>query len=94
MPETDSWRTRRESGVLTCSASKRSYRDIIIDDRPDVTLVYPRGPRDLIRRRMASRYEHFMLVACRRHIFIRQARFEFLAMPPQWGMSHDVAAIM
>ena len=32
--EIDSWRARGESGVLTCSALKRSYRDIIIGDRP------------------------------------------------------------
>lgn len=61
--EIDSWRARGESGVLTCSALKRSYRDIIIGDRPDVTLVYLRGSYDLIRRRMAARHEHFMPVA-------------------------------
>jgi gluconokinase len=59
----DSWRGRGESGVLTCSALKRSYRDIIIGGRPDVTLVYLRGSYDLIRRRMAARHEHFMPVA-------------------------------
>jgi carbohydrate kinase (thermoresistant glucokinase family) len=58
--EIDGWRARGESGVLTCSALKRSYRDIIIGDRPDVTLVYLKGSYDLIRRRMASRHEHFM----------------------------------
>ncbi len=47
----------------TCSALKRSYRDIIIGDRPDVTLVYLKGSHDLIRRRMAARHEHFMPVA-------------------------------
>jgi gluconokinase len=56
----DGWRARRESGVLTCSALKRSYRDIIVGDRPDVTLVYLKGSHDLIQRRMASRHEHFM----------------------------------
>jgi gluconokinase len=61
--EIDGWRARGESGVLTCSALKRSYRDIIIDGRPDVTLVYLRGSYDLIRRRMAARHEHFMPVA-------------------------------
>ena len=49
--------------VLTCSALKRSYRDIIIGGRPDVTLVYLKGSYDLIRRRMAARHEHFMPVA-------------------------------
>jgi gluconokinase len=61
--EIDGWRARGESGVLTCSALKRSYRDIIIGDRPDVTLVYLKGSYDLIRRRMAARHEHFMPVA-------------------------------
>jgi carbohydrate kinase (thermoresistant glucokinase family) len=61
--EVDSWRARGESGVLTCSALKRSYREIIIGNRPDVTLVYLKGPYDLIHRRMAARQEHFMPVA-------------------------------
>jgi gluconokinase len=58
--EIDGWRARGESGVLTCSALKRAYRDIIVGDRPEVTLVYLRGSYDLIRRRTASRHEHFM----------------------------------
>jgi carbohydrate kinase (thermoresistant glucokinase family) len=61
--EIDRWRTRGESGVMTCSALKRSYRDVVIGDRPDVTLVYLKGSHDLIRRRMAARHEHFMPVA-------------------------------
>jgi gluconokinase len=61
--EIDSWRARGESGVLTCSALKRAYRDIIIGNRPEVTLVYLKGPYDLIRRRMAARRQHFMPVA-------------------------------
>lgn len=61
--EIDGWRTRGESGVLTCSALKRTYRKILIGDRSDVTLVYLKGSPDLIRRRMAARLEHFMPVA-------------------------------
>ena len=61
--EIDGWRARGESGVLTCSALKRSYRDIIIGSRPGVTLVYLKGSYDLIRRRMVARHEHFMPVA-------------------------------
>ena len=61
--EIDSWRARGESGVLTCSALERSYRDIVIGNRPGVTLVYLKGSYDLIRRRMAARHEHFMPVA-------------------------------
>jgi gluconokinase len=59
----DGWRARGESGVLTCSALKRSYRDVIIGDRPGVTLVYLKGSYDLIRRRMTARHEHFMPAA-------------------------------
>lgn len=61
--ELDGWRARGESGVLTCSALKRSYRDIIIGNRSDVTLAYLKGSYDLIHRRMAARHEHFMPVA-------------------------------
>ncbi|MGH6726504.1 MAG: gluconokinase [Pseudolabrys sp.] len=61
--EIDGWRSRGESGVITCSALKRSYRDIIVGDRADVTLVYLKGSYDLIHRRMAARHEHFMPVA-------------------------------
>jgi carbohydrate kinase (thermoresistant glucokinase family) len=61
--EIDGWRARGECGVLTCSALKRSYRDIIIGDRRDVVLVYLKGSRDLIHQRLIARHEHFMPVA-------------------------------
>jgi gluconokinase len=59
----DDWRGRGEAGVVTCSALKRSYRDIIIGSRPDVALVYLKGSRDLIGQRMAARQGHFMPAA-------------------------------
>jgi gluconokinase len=61
--EIDGWRARGECGVLTCSALKRSYRDIIIGDRRDVILVYLKGSPDLIHQRMAARHGHYMPVA-------------------------------
>lgn len=61
--EIDAWRAAGQSGVVTCSALKRSYRDIIIGERPEVRLVYLRGSFDLIRRRLAARHEHFMPAA-------------------------------
>lgn len=61
--EIDEWRGRGEAGVVTCSALKRAYRDIIIGDRPEVVLVYLKGSRELIGHRMAQRHEHFMPVA-------------------------------
>jgi gluconokinase len=59
----DGWRAHSQSGLVTCSALKRSYRDIIVGDRSDVRLVYLRGSPDLIRRRMAARRGHFMPAA-------------------------------
>jgi gluconokinase len=61
--EIDGWRARGECGVLTCSALKRSYRDIIIGDRRDVVLVYLKGSRELIHQRMVARHGHFMPIA-------------------------------
>jgi len=61
--EIDGWRMRGESGVVTCSALKRSYRTIIMGDRPGVTLVFLKGTYDLICRRLTARHEHFMPVA-------------------------------
>lgn len=59
----DAWRSAGEAGVVTCSALKRAYRDIIIGERPDVRLVHLRGARELIGRRMAARKGHFMPTA-------------------------------
>jgi gluconokinase len=73
--EIDGWRARGESGVLTCSALKRAYRDIIIGSRPDVTLVYLKGSHDLIHRRMAARHGHYMPVA------LLDSQFETLQEP-------------
>lgn len=61
--EIDRWRQRGKSGVVTCSALKRTYREIIVGDRPEVVLVYLKGSRDLIHHRMAQRHEHFMPLA-------------------------------
>src|ERR1700722_2039407 len=39
----DGWLQRRQAGVVSCSALKRSYRDILVGKRRDVTLVYLQG---------------------------------------------------
>ncbi len=59
----DAWRASGRSGVLSCSALKRAYRDIIVGARPDVVLVYLRGSKELIGYRIAARHEHFMPTA-------------------------------
>jgi len=45
--------------VVTCSALKREYRDVLREDRPQVKLIYLDGDRDLIARRLAARHGHF-----------------------------------
>jgi gluconokinase len=54
--------TRRvgNHGTVACSALKRAYRDILVGERPDVRIVYLKGERDLIARRLAARDGHFM----------------------------------
>jgi gluconokinase/6-phosphogluconolactonase len=47
-------------GVIACSALKRAYRDILAAGRDDVRIVYLRGDRELIARRISVRHGHFM----------------------------------
>jgi len=49
------------TGVVTCSALKRAYRDVVTDrQRADVRLVYLKGEFDLIAARLKARKDHFM----------------------------------
>jgi gluconokinase len=56
----DATRKAGSHGTVACSALKRVYRDILIGDRRDVRLVFLKGSRELIARRMAARDDHFM----------------------------------
>src|SRR5215468_8137168 len=56
----DAIRSAGGHGVVACSALKRAYRDILIGNRRDVRLVFLKGDRDLIARRIAARADHFM----------------------------------
>jgi gluconokinase len=49
-----------EPAVVTCSALKRRYRDVLIGDRGFVRLVHLVGEKALIAERMARRTDHFM----------------------------------
>jgi carbohydrate kinase (thermoresistant glucokinase family) len=53
-------RSKKQPGIITCSAFKRTYRQIIIGDRPEVRLVYLRGGRNLVADHLAGRHGHFM----------------------------------
>ncbi len=46
--------------VVTCSALKRAYREVIVGSRQHVALVHLVGDKQLIAARMAARKNHFM----------------------------------
>ena len=48
------------TGIVSCSALKRAYRQVIVGGRTGVGLVHLRGSFDLIAARMAARRGHFM----------------------------------
>jgi gluconokinase len=56
-------RQAREQGkglVLSCSALKRHYRDLLRQADPDLQFVHLNGPRPLIAKRMQARVGHYM----------------------------------
>jgi carbohydrate kinase (thermoresistant glucokinase family) len=53
-------RAKGEPGIVTCSALKRAYRDLLTADRPQVRIIFLRGPADLIAARLVAREDHFM----------------------------------
>src|SRR5215471_12330525 len=58
-----SMEAKKQPGIITCSALKRAYRQIIIGDRPEARLVYLRTGRDLIAEHLSARHGHFMPAA-------------------------------
>lgn len=52
-----------QSIVLACSALKQSYRDRLVSHAPDVTFVYLKADRELLRWRLQSRSGHYMSAA-------------------------------
>ena len=57
------WRSEGHSGVIACSALRRSYRDTIAAGENDVCFVHLHGERNLIAQRLAERRGHFMPIA-------------------------------
>jgi ribose 5-phosphate isomerase A len=56
----DGQRAKKQPGIITCSALKRTYRDTIIGGRPEARLVYLRGSRELIAEHLSGRHGHYM----------------------------------
>lgn len=55
-----SWLKAGETAIVTCSALKRSYRDVLRRAGPGVRFVHLKGDPDLLRRRMEARKGHYM----------------------------------
>ncbi|EPR77476.1 Gluconokinase [Leifsonia rubra CMS 76R] len=53
--------TRRDAGiVVVCSALKREYRDLIRQGVPDLFVVDPEGPMELVAARISERQHEYM----------------------------------
>ena len=61
--------------VVSCSALKRSYRDILRQADPRLIFVYLKGEAALIRARLARRQDHFMPAA------LLESQFQTLEEP-------------
>src|SRR5262249_58466133 len=72
----DGQRANKQPGIITCSALKRSYRRIVIGDRPEARLVYLRGSPDLISEHLSGRSCHFMPAS------LLQSQIDTLEGPP------------
>jgi gluconokinase len=69
------WAAEGRSGVMTCSALKRAYRDRIRIARPDVRFVYLKGSLALIEARVAARHHEYMPAS------LLQSQFDTLEEP-------------
>jgi carbohydrate kinase (thermoresistant glucokinase family) len=49
-----------ENGLVTCSALKRAYRDLLIAGRPNVRTLYLKADPAVLRERVLHRHGHFM----------------------------------
>ena len=71
-------------GVITCSALKRAYRDLL--RRPEVLFVYLEVPRAELARRLESRRDHYMPAS------LLDSQLEALEPPAQDEAALTVAA--
>lgn len=77
--------------VMTCSALKRTYRDILRAGRDAVRFVYLQGTYDLIQQRLQARQEHFMPAELLRSQFTTlEEPDDALTIP----IAHDTATIV
>lgn len=78
------WLADGRSGILACSALKRTYRDLLGVDQVTVVTVYLRGSFDLLRTRIEARRNHYM------NPDLLQSQLDTLETP-EGGMAVDIA---
>ena len=54
------WHQQGHSGILSCSALKRAYREILSANLPEVRFLWLDPPRKVLEERLAQRTGHFM----------------------------------
>ena len=47
------------SAIIACSALKRAYRDLLLDERPAARIAFLDVAHDVVARRLAARHGHF-----------------------------------
>jgi gluconokinase len=87
------WLDTNQHTVLACSALKRSYRDLLSANHPDVQFVYLNGSYELIYERLIKRQNHFATEK------LLKSQFKTLEMPLptetiQVEIDQDIAMIV
>ena len=78
--------TQAQPLVVSCSALKRSYRDVLRSGAPDLCLVHLHGTLEVLAARAAQRKGHYMPVS------LLESQFAILELPgvDERAMSFDV----
>jgi carbohydrate kinase (thermoresistant glucokinase family) len=71
-----------ESGVIACSALKRSYREFLCRGRPSLRIVFLQVDRETLAARLAARHGHFF----RAELLDSQLADAELPLPPEPGI--------
>ncbi|OBK36847.1 gluconate kinase [Mycobacterium sp. 1245111.1] len=80
------WLADHNSGVMSCSALKRRYRDQLRSRRGDIEFLHLTGSPELVGSRQAGRLGHFMPASLMRSQFGALEPLD----PDERGMSIDV----
>jgi len=78
------WQRGRHPVVVSCSALKQSYRDLLAHDAPGLRFVWLKGDKELIAGRLAARRGHFMPPS------LLDSQYRILE-PPRDAIAADVA---